>query len=86
MTIKCNQCGSNRVYDEEEFGVTSDCQSCGHWTFKKFEWVQEKQLSSDECKCSYCQNDRMKESLINMNKSDSYLNIAKGFHEIGFRQ
>lgn len=71
MAIKCEQCGNNQVYNhEEEFGVTTDCQSCGHWVFKKFDWVDEKQLSKDECNCRNCQNDRMKEALKTMNKSD----------------
>lgn len=56
--MNCTQCGSSRVYDhEEELGVTSDCQNCGHWTFKKYDWVDETRLGTDECQCDYCQED-----------------------------
>ncbi len=55
MSLNCEVCGSSAVYrHEEEFGITIDCQTCGHWTFEKYDWVDEKDLSDNLCLCKFC--------------------------------
>ena len=57
MSVECEKCGGKAYEHDGELGVTTDCQDCGHWSFEKYDWVDENDLSNDVCGCEYCRNE-----------------------------
>ena len=59
--MNCPKCQSPNYYKhEEELGITNDCQSCGHWEFEKYDFVNENEIADNVCCCKHCQQVRKK--------------------------